>query len=778
VVSRALNNRLKKASGYIFSRAQKGFTKERHIQEVMINVIEMIAHCNEYQIPGAIVCIDQSKAFDSVSHAYMKCVYKFFGFGDNFINTLETLGNNRTACISFDDGSHSAPFELGCGRAQGNTSSPIEYNSAQQILLFKIELSPEIKSVFEHHFIARPFGNAPMPCTALSPLAEDEDNDRIKNECALETSKSDGFADDNTTGTLFEFESLSFLKRVLEDFGQISGLKCNAEKSSIMQVGRRDPIPADIAGLGFRFEESIHILGMDINHDLSNLDSNFTRVNNNLKKGVEHWTRFNLSLQGRINIIKSVLFSQILYLGSFLMPSQQQLTKLQNTLDDFALSGMNYGKKRICLPREEGGMGLFNVEDFLISMQANWVLKAYKSSRDNWRYKLRALCYGNVLCAGPELIKESANPVLFGLATSFKKVRVRHDKMHSNFSQACIVNNPLFFRGPRDKSPLLLSYLGLEENVQSVLPDLTASDFFNVNGLKTRAELRILYQLDLSVEGYGRLARCLNHYVTRLRPNRRNNGSSMSMVDTFMPLKKPGKKIRNTIGKIKRKDFEPKNLQSIKSFLNITEIRIEDYSYICKQISLWNTYGISHSCGNFIFKFFNNILGTNARIFHFVPGINKACTFCNIRGIPNPDPENFLHIFFTCATTAEWHGRFLSKYFPDINFNNDDEKKILLFLGKLPDPHRHNFFIALCVLIYQFCLWEAKLKKKIHSFHTIDVLFREKVEKLLFINGKIRKIASKTNLFLRRTFARAIRVDGPAYNPAGAIPVLPDVAHE
>jgi hypothetical protein len=157
-----------------------------------------------------------------------------------------------------------------------------------------------------------------------------------------------------------------------------------------MQVGRRDPVTDDIAGLGFRFEESIHILRMDINHDLSNLDSNFEKVNNNLKKAVEHWTRFNPSLQGRINVIKSLLFSQILYLGSFLMPSQQHLTKLQNTLDDFALSGMNYGKKRISLPREEGSMGLFNVEDFLTSMQANWVFKAYKSSRDNWRYKLRA----------------------------------------------------------------------------------------------------------------------------------------------------------------------------------------------------------------------------------------------------------------------------------------------------------------------------------------------------------------------------------------------------
>jgi hypothetical protein len=107
----------------------------------------------------------------------------------------------------------------------------------------------------------------------------------------------DGFADDNTTGTLFEFESLEFLKKCLDDFGKFSGLKCNAEKSSIMQVGRRDRITPEIASLGFRFEESIHILGMDINYDLSNLDSNFIRVNDNLKKGVEHWSRFNLSLQ-------------------------------------------------------------------------------------------------------------------------------------------------------------------------------------------------------------------------------------------------------------------------------------------------------------------------------------------------------------------------------------------------------------------------------------------------------------------------------------------------
>jgi hypothetical protein len=136
VISRALNNRLKKASGYIFSRAQKGFTSDRHIQEVLMNVIEMIAHCKQHDIPGAIISIDQAKAFDTISHKYMHQVYKFFGFGNNFIKLLETLGNGRNACIAFEDGSYSPAFDLKCGRAQGNTSSPTEYNMGQQILIF------------------------------------------------------------------------------------------------------------------------------------------------------------------------------------------------------------------------------------------------------------------------------------------------------------------------------------------------------------------------------------------------------------------------------------------------------------------------------------------------------------------------------------------------------------------------------------------------------------------------------------------------------------------
>jgi hypothetical protein len=356
----------------------------------------------------------------------------------------------------------------------------------------------------------------------------------------------------------------------LNDFANISGLVCNTEKTALMQIGNIGPVPDDIAGLGFLITDKIHILGMDIDAELADLDSNYSKTVLNLKNCVNYWKRYNLSLPGRINVIKSLLFSQILYLGSFLMPSPEKIKNMQKILDEFAIGKMNYGRDRVTLPTSMGGMGLFCVEKFLISQQSKWVFKAHVSSRDNWRYKLRVLCNGNVLSASPALICKDANPILYGISESFAKFKINLDSTNSNFLNAYILGNPLFFRGPGDKGTLNLSYLLLPESGDCCISGITAREFFNVNGIKTRLELLIDSGLDIPVEGYVRLVRCLNHYVTRLRPNARNDGSNLSILRDFIPLKNPGKKIRLALVKKRRKNFKLGDQPSIKKYLEIT----------------------------------------------------------------------------------------------------------------------------------------------------------------------------------------------------------------
>jgi hypothetical protein len=232
VLSRALNNRLKLACEFIYSRSQKGFTSNRYIQEVLINLCETIGYCNTHDIPACIVAIDQSKAFDSISHRYMIEAYKFFGLGNAFINVLTTLGSGRNACISFDDGSISPPFDLERGRTQGNGPSPCEYNIGQQILLLKIELCPSIASVYNHLQVPRTvLGTYRSSHPSITNAIALENNPRFSSESNCETDKAEGFADDTSVATLFDYDSLAALKLVLVEFATFSGLRCNMDKT-------------------------------------------------------------------------------------------------------------------------------------------------------------------------------------------------------------------------------------------------------------------------------------------------------------------------------------------------------------------------------------------------------------------------------------------------------------------------------------------------------------------------------------------------------------------
>jgi Reverse transcriptase (RNA-dependent DNA polymerase) len=146
VVSKAINERLKKISNRILSRAQKGFTKGKYIQECLINISEMISRCETFGIKAFVLAIDQAKAFDSVRHDFMRCVYRFFGFPEQFITVLDLFTTNRTAHIILEGGILSDSFPLEIGSTQGNGPSPLQFNFSEQILFFKIELDPNIIS--------------------------------------------------------------------------------------------------------------------------------------------------------------------------------------------------------------------------------------------------------------------------------------------------------------------------------------------------------------------------------------------------------------------------------------------------------------------------------------------------------------------------------------------------------------------------------------------------------------------------------------------------------
>jgi hypothetical protein len=312
IISRAINIRLNTVVNRICSRAQKGYNSYRYTQEVLINVVETISYCKDTGIRGAVLAVDMAKAFDTLDHNFINSVYKFFGLGENIIRWLNVLGNSREACIILDNNRNSRYFKLGSGRPQGDNLSPNMFNFCEQILIFKIELGKNISRI-------------PRDIR----IRVEQQDDFFSTESNRETVNNESLADDNTVLFTLDNNSLICIKQVLADFADISGLECNYDKTALLPIHQLTLEEQGwINNAGFNTVNKIKLLGADITADLTDLNNNFIVVQEKILKQISFWSRFRLTLPGRISIAKTFMISLLNYLGCVLQPDDNTLNNI------------------------------------------------------------------------------------------------------------------------------------------------------------------------------------------------------------------------------------------------------------------------------------------------------------------------------------------------------------------------------------------------------------------------------------------------------------------
>jgi exonuclease III len=709
VISRAVNNRLKKFTDRFCSRAQKGFTSSRQIQEVVININQTIGFCRSENIPAVLVSVDLAKAFDTVWHGYVRASYKFFGVGDTFLDVMDTIGTGRKAQILLDDNSTTPTFDLGTGRPQGDTVSPNQFNTGEQILIFKIELDPEILSVFDALQVPR--NNFPVD-PEIIPF-------NFRTESNAETDKADGFADDVSAATIMEERSLTKLKINLGEFGKISGLICNFDKTCVMQFGNTNVDNNFVQDLGFTVVNDITLLGFKINRYGLVVDEMFIKILNTISVIIIKWSRFRLSLPGKINIFKSLLLSQVAYIGSIASPSDGLLNSIQDLMDNFVLGNTRVSKERLYADPEQGGLGLINLKNFLVGLQAAWVKRAYISTRDNWRVDLHSISYGNCYTANFRKIDRIRNPVLHEVVKSFNIFTDTFFKLNDNYKEMFIFRNNSLKRG-RD-STLTLDENFFDSNIPRLdlgkVSKLKFKDFFHGNHPKSIDDLTLDTGIPFSLVTYMRIHESLQFFISRNR-NRNTDGTQKSIENFLGPLKGVAKKIRKVLDSDCRRK-EPGQLQTVKTFFRLTDLTIPQAN-LSKLLGCWNISHLPNKIRDFIFRFLNNSLPLNTRLSHFVININRQCTFCVINNAQAPSDETFLHLFSSCETTVIIHNWFLNRYFPGTGTAlSAEERKKFFFGGGLPGK-RYSIFAIVIPLLIQFLIWEMKIQKRTLSPLTLN----------------------------------------------------------
>ena len=205
-------------------------------------------------------------------------------------------------------------------------------------------------------------------------------------ESNRETGTNESLADDNTTITLLDLESLARVRHILDDFGVMSGIRCNYDKSVIMpDYDISDPEKINVETLGFQVKDSITLLGVDINSKLNNIREISQKIKQKIVNQIAFWERFRLTLPGRITILKTCLISQICYIGSFLPLDLEIVSEIQTLMDGFVKKNLKIIQDRIYLPPNLGGTGSIKLNKFLPSLNLSWFNRATKLRINNWR---------------------------------------------------------------------------------------------------------------------------------------------------------------------------------------------------------------------------------------------------------------------------------------------------------------------------------------------------------------------------------------------------------
>ena len=93
---------------------------------------------------------------------------------------------------------------------------------------------------------------------------------------------------------------------------------------------------------------------MEIYHSITDKISNLIRF----------WERFNLTLPGRLTIMKTCLISQLNYIGCFLPIPQEAIVNVQRMIHGF-VPFLPVAADILYLPAELGGLSIFEVKKII-----------------------------------------------------------------------------------------------------------------------------------------------------------------------------------------------------------------------------------------------------------------------------------------------------------------------------------------------------------------------------------------------------------------------------
>jgi exonuclease III len=350
VLAKLIAMRLKPLLPALINEDQRGYVTDRVIGE-NIRLIDDLMHCaNAGLIEGILMLVDFEKAFDSLNWKFLNYTLNCFNFGPYFIGLVETLYDSISSSV-INNGRTSKHIYLQRGIRQGCPASAYLFILCSELLSSFIRQDSTITGLH-------------IGDTVHKVLQ---------------------FADD----TILLANDKKDIKRylhVLKQFGEVSGLKVNKSKTELVYLSNTKHKENNLFGLSW-CTGPFKYLGVWFSHDYGLQEyKNYRHRVDTITNLLKIWRQRDLSLKGKVIILRSLALSQLIYPMSLLELPKWVVDEVNALFFDFLWSGKppKVRGDTVIKGIKEGGLKMVDLDSMARAVKTKWAVRLYRGCIQKW----------------------------------------------------------------------------------------------------------------------------------------------------------------------------------------------------------------------------------------------------------------------------------------------------------------------------------------------------------------------------------------------------------
>lgn len=604
ILAKILSKRVKNVLDELISPDQVGYIKNRNIGEAIRLIDDMIFHTSINNVPGFLVAVDFEKAFDSVSHVFLQNVLQAFGFGASFRKWIKILYTNTVSCV-LNGGYSTGYFNVERGVRQGDPLSPY---------LFILCVETLAKVIQNDNLVLGLRFNGTEVKQVL-------------------------YADDITL-FIQDLDSMSRLDVIFKSFAKVSGLKVNTEKTYIMLLGSSQ---GSICTFPFgKMVPFVKILGVYFSLDVQVKENmNYKEILSKIKKSLSWWSQRDLTLMGKIQLLKTYIYSKLLFIASLTPIPHSVLGELDKMAFNFLWKGSDKIKRTTMFQEyNNGGLKMMNFELMVKVQRIMWVKRLlYGDQQMKWKlyfdYITRHVGGKFIFSCNYEMrMFRLALPTFYEeLLHTWLEVRdLRQVDGNYKGNEIIFNNKHICFRGfPFYHGDLISKGVFKLQHILDEDGKLRKDSYFTARNLSSwnLIQIKHIYEKIPSIWK-------TQMYVNEIKKKELDREDIvLALQSKIVPLQEvPSKKLYLTILNSK---FElPSVFKKIKEIYNFSDKDIEAIFLRPRKCTL------NSKLREFQFKLLHEIIYTNYELWRFGLAPSKLCSFCK------QTQESYRHLFYEC----------------------------------------------------------------------------------------------------------------------------------